>query len=657
MAESSTILSQAYGYGYILGLGAAFALMMIGITYILSRYLGQEQNSEGFTTASRSVGTGLVSSAVVSSWVWPATLLTSGLWGYTYGVSGGFFYALIGGLQITIFTQLAIQIKKHAPGCHTVAEIIRVRYDKYTHWVYLFYVTATNIMVSGCLLLGASQGFNASTGINIIAANFLLPLGVCVYTAFGGLKATFISDWIHTVIIFIAICVLCFKVLTSPIIGGLDNLYDMIMEASEKFPPTADGNYLKFRNKEIFETAYAIFVGGLSGVIGDPSYAQKAIAAKSVLKGYIFGGMAWAVVPWALGTAGGLVCRALLVYPGFRTYPDALSSAEANAGLPVIYAFGTLLGKSGAAVAVLNLFMSATSAMSAELIAFSSIATYDVYRGYINPNASGKKLVAMSHICTIGFSLFISCVSVIFNYVGVTVGWLITFYGIILAPGVAILTLSLFWKKTSSFGCTYGAPLATLCGIACWIGSAQAESGFVNKTSLMGSQALLIGNYVSMGSAFIFISILSLVKRDPNFDFSTLNDSFIAADDAKEDQIELMHTSNNKEKLNRDSKIALILNAIALFGGFIIVPIAFYGSDYTFSRIYFKQWYIIILICLVTAATYITFYPLWEGRNEIKKVCRVILTVGHLKPEDQVIEASSDDSIVNVKVESEKSKV
>ncbi|KAG7826968.1 hypothetical protein KL920_004966 [Ogataea angusta] len=65
------ILEQAYGYCYILALGAAFAVLMIGITKALAKYAGEVQDSEHFTTASRNVKTGLVASAVVSSWTWP----------------------------------------------------------------------------------------------------------------------------------------------------------------------------------------------------------------------------------------------------------------------------------------------------------------------------------------------------------------------------------------------------------------------------------------------------------------------------------------------------------------------------------------------------------------------------------------------------------
>lgn len=46
-----------------------------------------------FTTAGRTVKTGLVASGVVSSWTWAATLLQSSTVGYKYGVSGPFYYS------------------------------------------------------------------------------------------------------------------------------------------------------------------------------------------------------------------------------------------------------------------------------------------------------------------------------------------------------------------------------------------------------------------------------------------------------------------------------------------------------------------------------------------------------------------------------------
>lgn len=55
------------------------------------RYNNEQQTSEMFNTAGRTVKSGLVASAVVSSWTWAATLLQSSGVAYRYGVSGPFW--------------------------------------------------------------------------------------------------------------------------------------------------------------------------------------------------------------------------------------------------------------------------------------------------------------------------------------------------------------------------------------------------------------------------------------------------------------------------------------------------------------------------------------------------------------------------------------
>lgn len=56
-----------------------------------------------------------------------------------------------------------------------------------------------------------------------------------------------------------------------------------------------------------------------------------------------------------------------------------LTPADVSAGLPASAAASALLGKSGAAALLVLLFLAVTSASSAEMIAVSSILTYDVY--------------------------------------------------------------------------------------------------------------------------------------------------------------------------------------------------------------------------------------------------------------------------------------
>jgi Na+/proline symporter len=45
-------------------------------------------------------------------------------------------------------------------------------------------------------------------------AAMLIPIGIILYTVAGGLKATFISSYVHTVIIYVVLCLFSFMVYT-----------------------------------------------------------------------------------------------------------------------------------------------------------------------------------------------------------------------------------------------------------------------------------------------------------------------------------------------------------------------------------------------------------------------------------------------------------
>jgi hypothetical protein len=80
----------------------------------------------------------------------------------------------------------------------------------------------------------------------------------------------------------------------------------------------------------------------------------------------------------------------MITNPAFPTYPYALSAQQVSAGLVAPAAAVTIMGKGGAIATLLIVFMAATSACSAELIAVSSLVTRDIIGTY-RP-LSGRKV-------------------------------------------------------------------------------------------------------------------------------------------------------------------------------------------------------------------------------------------------------------------------
>ncbi|KAL4931808.1 uncharacterized protein BDV17DRAFT_288392 [Aspergillus undulatus] len=99
----------------------------------------------------------------------------------------------------------------------------------------------TQSTASGQTSPGSSAVATALTGMSVSAAVFLIPLGVYVYVVLGGLRATFLCDYSHTIIVMLIILYFMFDVYTTNgIIGSPSSMYELLQTASAKRP--VDGN-------------------------------------------------------------------------------------------------------------------------------------------------------------------------------------------------------------------------------------------------------------------------------------------------------------------------------------------------------------------------------------------------------------------------------
>lgn len=101
------------------------------------------------------------------------------------------------------------------------------------------------------LLAGGGATVNSLTGIHPVAAIFLLPLGVTIYTLIGGLKATLLTDYLHTIMMLAIILLFAFTAYAaSDVVGSPGRMYDLLVEASTSHPVGGNegGSYLTMRS-------------------------------------------------------------------------------------------------------------------------------------------------------------------------------------------------------------------------------------------------------------------------------------------------------------------------------------------------------------------------------------------------------------------------
>ena len=608
-------LPEWIGWAIVVGLGAVFAIIITIEVKIEEKYLGVSQTSEMFNTAGRTIKTGLTAAAIVSAWTWAATLLQSSTVAYQYGISGPFWYAAGASIQVLLFGILAIELKRKAPNAHTFLEIIRARYGNGSHKVFLVFALMTNMIVTAMLLLGGSAVVNGLTGMDISLAAFLIPIGVMIYTLVGGLKATFVADYMHTIIIFVTILTFVTAVyVNTDITGGIEGMYDKLVQAAEIRPieGNAGGAFLTMASAGGLMFGIINIVGNFGTVFVDQAYWQRAIAAKpsSTVKGFLLGGLCWFAIPFTLATTMGLTAVALDV---------DITMQQAQMGLVVPAAATALMGEVGAILVLTMLFMAVTSAGSAELIAVSSIVTYDLYRTYSNPTATGKQLVKVSRATIVAFGLGMGGLAVVLLSMGLSLGFVYLAMGILIGSAVVPIALTILWSKTNKVAATGGAVIGLLCSTAVWVMTASGAGGFVESggvidlASLGNNYAMLFANITAILSGGI-IAIIGSLAAGKTFDWNDLKTKITLVEISTEQQTEDEETLKKAFRFSVRGGGAMALILI------IVWPMPLIASGYIFEIGAYAVWVAISVVWVSLASAIIIFLPIIEARKGIARV-------------------------------------
>ena len=608
-------LPEWIGWAIVVGLGMVFAVIITIEVKIEEKYLGVSQTSEMFNTAGRTIKTGLTAAAIVSAWTWAATLLQSSTVAYQYGISGPFWYAAGASIQVLLFGILAIELKRKAPNAHTFLEIIRARYGNGSHKVFLVFALMTNMIVTAMLLLGGSAVVNGLTGMDISLAAFLIPVGVMIYTLVGGLKATFVADYMHTIIIFVTILTFVSAVyINTDITGGIEGMYDKLVQAAEIRPieGNAGGAFLTMASAGGLMFGIINIVGNFGTVFVDQAYWQRAIAAKpsSTVKGFLLGGLCWFAIPFTLATTMGLTAVALDV---------DITMQQAQMGLVVPAAAVALMGELGAILVLTMLFMAVTSAGSAELIAVSSIVTYDLYRTYRNPNATGKQLVKVSRATIVAFGLGMGGLAVVLLGMGLSLGFVYLAMGILIGSAVVPIALTILWSKTNKVAATGGAVIGLLCSTTVWVivasgaGGFVASGGVIDLASLGNNYAMLFANITAILSGGI-IAIIGSLAAGKTFDWNDLKTKITLV------EITATQETEDEETLKRAFKFSVRGGGLMALILIIVWPMPLIASGYVFELGSYTVWVAISIIWVSIASAIIIFLPLIEARQGIAKV-------------------------------------
>lgn len=596
----------------MIGVGVILSLSVILMVKAETKWLGTRKTSEWFYTAGRTIKTGLIASSIVSAWTWAATLLQSSTVTYEFGLGGAFWYAAGASIQVILFAILAIELKRKAPMTHTFPEMLYVRFGKHPHKVFLVFGLMTNTIVTAMLLLGGAAVINSLTGVNITLAAFLIPACIIVYTIFGGLKATFFAEYLNTSFIFIVVLIFVTSIyFINPEIGGISGMYDKLTQASILQPVegNAFGTYLTLASIGALIFGVINIVGNFGTVFVDQSYWQKAIAArpKAATGGFIIGGLAWFAIPFTLATTLGLAAIATGV---------TLSESDIGLGLIAPTTAAHLMGDFGAILILSILFTAVTAAGSSQLVSVSSLVTYDVFRTYLKPSATGRELIRVSRLTILGFGIGMGFLTLLLYQSGVSLQYVYLMMGILIGSAVAPISFAILWKKTHRIVATAGAIIGLIFGISVWLFTANFMFGEITLVSTGNQIPLLYGNIASILTGLLITVFGSLIKSE-NFDFRIMHQKILVVDDKVRSMIK---RDTDEQYLKRSLNFCIKIGfSISIF--FVIVwPATFILTDFIFDEQSFFFWISLAIVWAVAAGLVLIILPFIEARKSIAEI-------------------------------------
>jgi SSS family solute:Na+ symporter len=305
-----------------------------------------------------------------------ASTIGGGGLGYQYGVSGAWLVISIGigtvALGVLISTNLA-NLRAYSLG-----EVLERRYDEYSATigaaiagVYALTIAITQTIAIG-KVLNALFGYQQS--LMIIVAGII----VIGYTALGGMLTVTITDFVQWLIMTVGIFLFAIPFGLSAV-GGVSELTAEL--STSYFAPAAIG----------WQTIASYFLLYVLGIMIGQDIWQRVFTAESAdvaRTGSIAAGT-YAIV-YGIATAF-LGTIAVVLLPNL---------GDPELALPRLILQVVPVGISGL---ILAGFVSAMmSTADSALLAASTLFTNDVYKQFINPNASDKAYTRVSRVLVLG---------------------------------------------------------------------------------------------------------------------------------------------------------------------------------------------------------------------------------------------------------------
>jgi SSS family solute:Na+ symporter len=420
-------------------------------------------------------------------------------------------YFWIGAVPAMLFLGVVMMPFYYGSKVRSVPEFMRRRFGTGAHLVNALSFAIAQLLIAGINLYLLAKIVNILLGWNLYISLVVAAIIVLSYITLGGLSAAIYNEVLQFFVIVAALLPLTLVGLHK--VGGYGGLKDKITAAGDGPAQLSSwpGTNLTGIDSPVLSVIGLVF--GLGFVLSFGYWTtnfvevQRAMASSSISaaqRSPIIGAFPKMFVPFIVIFPG--MIAAVVASEVATAKSDGSKSFDYNNSL--LYLIRDLLPNGMLGIAIAGLLASFMAGMAANISAFNTVFSYDLWQTYIVKERSDDYYLRIGRIATIAATVVaIGTALIARNYQNI-MDYLQTLFGFFNAPLFATFILGMFWKRMTPTAAWMGLVSGTLAAIAVGVLGTDVLGGLSTGVwSLSGQGA----SFTAAGAAFVVDILVSVV--------------------------------------------------------------------------------------------------------------------------------------------------
>jgi SSS family solute:Na+ symporter len=477
---------------------------VLGIGFVAKRYI---KTSLDYFLSGRSLPAWITGLAFISANLGATEILGQAANGAQYGVATANYY-WVGAIPAMVFLGIVMMPFYYGSKIRSVPEYLRLRFNKPSHLLNSLIFAVATILIAGVNLYALALVLNFLLGWPIIIGIVVAAGVVLAYITLGGLSSAIYNEVLQFFVIIAALVPLVIVALHS--VGGWGGLTD------------------KFKQTKVGEHGLHVLAGTQPGHVVNPIGASwlGIVFGLGFVLSFGYWTTNFAEVQRALsarnlsaarrtpliGAYPKLFIPALVVIPGMIALVQiphlggTSGQLQYNNVIPLLmnkYLPNGMLG-----IALTGLLASFMAGVAANVSAFNTVVTTDIYEPYIKPGRPDHHYVTFGRLATaggiivsIGTALIASGYSNLMNYIQ-------ALFSVFNSPLFVTFLVGMFWKRMTPAAGFWSLLSGTLASFAVWL---AYKVGAISFGSDLAES--MVGSAVAFGVGAAVAVLVSLVTK------------------------------------------------------------------------------------------------------------------------------------------------